>query len=141
MGQFEAGTKVRINEGLLEGQVGTVVKWGMHVTLVSLEDTAFGGGSLTFYTETLVSADEDHAALAHLKSLYPDFLKAPKSDNYRFRVTTFVDGIMYETPVPLDAATLVGVLGKPPMGLHAVEFMLKQNDPSRGLSWKVLWSE
>jgi len=140
MTQFNAGDKVRINEGLLEGQTGTVVKWGPHVTLVSLEDEAFGGGSLTFYTETLVSADEDHAALAHLKGLYPDFLKAPKSDKYRFRLTTYVHGVFYVS-VPMDARMLVRALQTPPAGLERVEFMLRQDDPSRGLAWKMLWTE
>lgn len=139
MKPFEPNTKVRINEGELEGIEGTVFVSGPHVTSVRL-DLMTGEAILPVYTEMLVSA-EDHPALAHLKGLYPDFLKAPKSDNYRFRVTTFVGGILYVSSVPLDAETLIGVLKTPPAGLHAVEFMLKQDNPSRGLAWKVLWSD
>lgn len=140
MTQFNVGDKVRVNEGLLEGQTGYVTGARDNLTMVELEDVAFGGGPLTFYTETLVSANEDHPALAHLKGLYPDFLKAPKSDNYRFRLTTYVFGVFYVS-VPLDARMLVRALQTPPAGLERVEFMLKQDDPSRGLAWKMLWSE
>jgi hypothetical protein len=77
------------------------------------------------------------SALEHLMKMYPDFLA---SDRYRYRLTTFVDGIMYVSQVPLDAELLVSVLSDPPAGLHAVEFMLKQDDPYRGLAWKTLWA-
>lgn len=140
MTQFNAGDKVRVNEGLLEGQTGTVVVSNEHVTQVKLEDVAFGGGPLSFYTETLVSGDEDHPALHHLKWLYPDFLKAPKSNNYRFRITLHLDGLNYVTD-PISAESLKYALAKPPAGLSSVEFMLKQDDPNRGLAWKLLWSE
>lgn len=139
MNAFEPGSKVRVNEGLLEGQTGTVVKANEHLTLVEIDDVAFGGGPLIFYTQTLVSAAEDHPALAHLKGLYPDFLKAPKSENYRFRLTTYVHGIIYVT-YPLHAEVLKTALAKAPAGLEKVEFMLKQDDPSRGLAWKLLWN-
>ena len=140
MSPFEIGSKVRVNEGLLEGQTGIVVDSREHVTLVKVDDVAFGGGDLAFYTETLVSGDEPHPALEKMQSLYPDFLKAPKSDNYRFRLTTYVHGVFYLS-VPLDARMLKRALQTPPAGLERLEFMLKKDDPSRGLSWKMLWSD
>lgn len=137
MKPFEPNTKVRINEGELEGIEGTVFVSGPHVTSVRL-DLMTGEAILPVYTEMLVSA-EDHPALAHLKGLYPDFLKAPKSDNYRFRLTTYVHGIIYVT-YPLHAEVLKTALAKAPAGLEKVEFMLKQDDPGRGLAWKLLWN-
>lgn len=136
MTQFKSGDRVRINEGELEGLEGTAVAVESNRVSVKL-DMLYGEGILALYTETLVSADEPHAALAHLKNLYPDFLK---SDSYRYRLTTFVDGIIYVSSVPLDAETLKDALRKPPAGLERVEFMLKQDDPNRGLAWKMLWS-
>jgi len=140
MTEFRVGDKVRVNEGLLEGQTGYVAGVRDNLTMVELEDVAFGGGPLTFYTETLVSGDEPHPALEKMQGLYPDFLKAPKSDHYRFRLTTYVLGVFYVS-VPLDARMLVRALQTPPAGLERLEFMLKKDDPSRGLSWKMLWSE
>lgn len=138
MTQFEVGSKVRINEGLLEGKGGTVTESDDYLTRVSMDETIYVKGDLTFFTETLVDGSEPPEALAHLKRLYPDFLT---SDRYLFRLTTFVGGIMYQTAVPMPANLLVLALATPPAGLHAVEFMQKNEDPNRGLAWKTLWSE
>lgn len=139
MVQFNPGDKVRVNEGLLEGQTGIVTESNDHLTLVKIDDTAFGGGDLAFFTQTLVAGDEDHESLAHLRGLYPDFLKAPKSENYRFRLTTYLNGVNYFSE-PVKADLLVATLKNPPAGLEQVEFMLKNDNPYRGLAWKLLWS-
>jgi hypothetical protein len=139
MTQFKNGDRVRVNEGELEGLEGFVMVTGPHVTSVKF-NLMSGEVAIPIYTEMLDDAKEPHAALAHLKSLYPDFLRAPKSDNYRFRLTTYVFGITYIS-APVTAEVLVQSLGHAPAGLEKVEFMLKQNDPSRGLSWKLLWSD
>lgn len=138
MTQFKNGDRVRVNEGELEGIEGFVVEPGEHVTTVELHLLS-GRGVFPVYTEMLDSADEPHAALAHLKGLYPDSLTGRKSDNYRFRLTTYVNGIFYVSE-PMTADVLKETLDKAPAGLEKVESMLKQDDPSRGLAWKVLWS-
>ena len=137
MTEFKIGDKVRVNEGELEGLEGVVVETDKHKTSVKLSLLS-GQGVFPIYTELLVSAAEPHPALAHLRSLYPDFLK---SDSYRFRLTTYVNGVFYVSH-PLNAHPLEETLRKnPPAGLEKVEFMLKQDDPSRGLAWKLLWSD
>lgn len=133
MTEFRVGDKVRVNEGLLENQTGYVVGVRDNMSLVELEDVAFGGGA--FYTEALVSGDKPHPALEAVK-LYPDLLN---SDRYVFRLTTHVDGIMYQS-IPVDGATLKGVLEKPPAGLQGVESMAK-DDFTRGKTWRLLWTE
>lgn len=137
MTEFRVGDKVRVNEGALEGSTGYVTGVEDNLTHVELENVTYVKGSLAFYTATLVRGDEDHEALAYLKNLYPDYLK---SDNYRFRLTTFVGGIMYVSSIPLDAGTLTRVLRNPPAGLCAVEFMLRLDDPTQEMSWKLLWT-
>ena len=137
MTEFKNGDRVRVNEGELEGLEGVVVETDKHKTSVKLSLLS-GQGVFPIYTELLVSAAEPHPALAHLRSLYPDFLK---SDSYRFRLTTYVNGVFYVSH-PLNARLLEETLRKnPPAGLEKVEFMLKQDDPSRGLAWKLLWSD
>ena len=137
MTELRVGDKVRVNEGLLENQTGYITGIDVEkgVTYVSLEDTAFGGGDLAFYTDTLVSAEKPHPALEAVK-LYPDLLN---SDRYTFRLTTIVDGIMYQS-IPLDGKTLRGVLEKPPAGLEGIESMAK-DDFTRGKTWRLLWTE
>jgi len=135
--EFKTGDKVRVNEGELEGLEGVVVEEKPYRPAVRL-DLQYGEGILELYVDTLVPANEPHASLAHLKDLYPDFLK---SDSYRFRLTTYVNGVFYVSH-PLNARLLEETLRKnPPAGLEKVEFMLKQDDPSRGLAWKLLWSD
>lgn len=138
MTEFKAGERVRVNEGELEGIEGFVVVTGPHVTSVRLH-LMTGEVVAPIYTEMLVKATEDHPALARLKGLYPDFLKAPKSENYRFRITLHLGGLNYVSD-PISAESLKYALDKPPAGLQAVEFMLRKDDPSRGLAWKMLWS-
>lgn len=136
MGQFKNGDKVRVNEGLLEGQTGVVADTRDNTTLVHLEDTAFGGGVLAFFTDTLVSAETEHEALTTVK-LYPDLTKG----GYKFRVTTLVDGIVYES-LPMTGPMLLDLLKKnPPAGLHAVECRLSRDHTPAGISWKMVWSD
>lgn len=135
MTEFKAGERVRVNEGELEGIEGFVVESNDHVTNVKFHLLS-GTGVYPVYTEILVSGKEDHPALAHLKSLYPDFLK---SDRYLYRLTTYVNGVVYESRT-MNAEVLKEKLAKAPAGLEKVEFMLKQDDPNRGLAWKLLWS-
>lgn len=136
MTEFKVGERVRVNEGELEGIEGFVVEWRDHVTLVKMTLMS-GVATFPIFTEMLVSAKEPHEALARLKSLYPDFLK---TDRYRYRITTYVRGLSYVSSGTLNAPALEVVLDTPPAGLEKVEFMLKQDDPSRGLAWKLLWS-
>jgi hypothetical protein len=134
--QFKPGDKVRVNEGLLEGQTGVVADTRENTTLVHLEDTAFGGGVLAFFTETLVPAEDPHPALTTVK-LYPDLTKG----GYMFRVTTFVDGIMYQS-LPMTGPMLLDLLLKnPPAGLESVECRMNRGDTPQGVSWKLLWSD
>lgn len=136
MTEFKQGDWVRINEGELEGIEGFVVESNVHVTSVKLALLS-GSGVFPVYTELLDNAHEPHAALAHLKSLYPDFLK---SDSYQYRLTTYVNGIFYISQ-PVNAEMLKRTLAKAPAGLEKVEFMIKNDDPNRGLAWKLLWSD
>lgn len=128
---FEPGSKVRVNEGLLEGQTGTVTESNDHLTLVKIDDVAFGGGDLVFYTVTLVSAEEDHPALKALK-LYPDRLKG----DYKFRLTTFIDGVLYMS-YPMNGEMVKSVLKNPPAGLNEVEYASREE--FRDGVWKLLW--
>lgn len=139
MNDIKPGDKVRINEGLLEGQIGYVtgVDREDNKVYIDIEGENSISNDLAFHPEVLVNGNEDHESLAHLKKLYPDFLS---SLNYRFRVTTYVDGIMYVSAIPMTSLMLVEVLKTPPAGIHAVEFMLAKDDPSRGLAWKILWT-
>lgn len=135
--EFEIGDKVRVNEGLMEGFTGTVVDQKGDRTLVKLDGITFAEGDLAFFDQVLVPASEPHEALAHLKSLYPDFLK---SDRYRFRITANLHGVNYVSD-PLTSPLLeVTLRDNPPTGLERVEFMLKQDDSNRGLAWKLLWT-
>jgi hypothetical protein len=136
MTEFKRGDRVRINEGELEGIEGFVMVSGPHVTSVKL-NLMTGETLMPVYTEMLVSADEPHPALEKMLSLYPDFLK---SDKYRYRLTTYVNGVTY-TSAPLSTGVLKETLAKPPAGLERLEFMIKEDNPSRGLAWKLLWSD
>lgn len=136
MTQFKSGDRVRVNEGELEGLEGTVVAVESNRVSVKL-DMLYGEGILALYTETLASADETPEALAHIKGLYGDFLK---SDRYLYRIATYVNDIPYVSHT-MNAKVLEDALSKPPAGLEKVEFMLKQDDPNRGLAWKMLWSD
>jgi hypothetical protein len=136
MTQFKNGDRVRVNEGELEGVEGIVVESNEHLTTVRM-DLHTGPVVLCIYTETLVSAETPHPALAKMKSLYPDFLK---SNNYVYRLTTNVGGLSYVSEV-VNTLTLKEALNNPPAGLERLEFMLRKDDPRRGLAWKVLWSE
>lgn len=136
MTEFKRGDRVRINEGELEGIEGFVMVAGPHVTSVKL-NLMTGETLMPVYTEMLVSADEPHPALEKMLTLYPDFLK---SDKYRYRLTTYVNGVTY-TSAPLSTGVLKETLAKPPAGLERLEFMIKEDNPSRGLAWKLLWSD
>jgi hypothetical protein len=141
MTEFKVGDKVRVNEGPLEGKSGFVAEIEENKVRVELDKTEMFAGLVPFYEDSLVPAGEGHDALVHLRRLYPDFLRAPKSDNYRFRLKTYLNGSHYTSGV-LTAEMLVRILEKnPPAGLEEVEFMLKKDDPNRGLAWKLLWSE
>lgn len=128
---FNKGDKVRVNEGLLEGQTGIVADTRENTTLVHLEDVAFGGGVLAFFTDTLVPGDEDHPALKAVK-LYPDRIKA----GYKFRLTTFIDGVLYVS-YPMDGELVKRVLKTPPAGLNEVEYASREE--FRDGVWKLLW--
>lgn len=132
MNAFEPGSKVRVNEGLLEGQTGIVTESNDHLTLVKIDDVAFGGGDLVFYTQTLVIGDEDHPALTTVK-LYPDLLKA----GYMWRLSTFVDGIVYVSH-PMSGEMVQKILKTPPAGLESVEYA--KTGKAYDAEWKLLWS-
>jgi len=137
--EYKNGDKVRVNEGDLEGLTGEVasVLDGGYKLLVTF-DIAMGEGSMLMPSAIVSPASVDHPALAKMKRLYPDFLK---SSSYRYRLTTYLNGVFYESH-PITAVELMNVLGKnPPAGLEKLEFMLKKDDPSRGLAWKLLWAD
>lgn len=136
MTEFKVGDKVRVNEGELEGAVGTVAGSvddpnRAHVTLVTFE-LMNGEGSLLLYTETLVKADEDHPALSSLK-LHPELVNG----DHLWRVTTTVDGLMYQS-LTFGSEIIGMVLRKPPAGLFAVEYF-SAKEPTK--NWKALWTE
>ncbi len=136
MTQFKNGERVRVIEGELEGIEGFVMVSGPTVTSVRMHLLS-GEVAVPIYTGMLVSADEPHDALTKMKSLYPDFLT---SKSYRFRLTLHLNGLNYVSD-PIDSLSLEYALQEPPAGLTSLEFMLKQDDPNRGLAWKLLWTE
>jgi hypothetical protein len=133
MTEFKHGDKVRVNEGELEGKTGTVVDVKDNMALVKLDGILFGEGDIAFYTDVLVSSDENHEALS-AALLYPDL----GNESVIWRLTTFVDGIMYQS-LPIDYKTVKSVLGKPPAGLYAVE-CIKKAECSTG-QWRTIWKE
>lgn len=134
MTEFKVGDHIRVNEGPLEGQLGYVMKRDVEEGLiyVELEGPTYTK-EIAFYPEVLVSADEVHAALETL-SLHAELLKK----DYLWRLTTFVDGLMYQS-LPLIPSMVPNVLAKPPAGLFAVEYIDKAF-ASKG-DWKTLWTE
>ncbi|QFG12104.1 Hypothetical Protein OBI_RACECAR_259 [Arthrobacter phage Racecar] len=130
---FMVGDKVRVNEGLLEGQTGFIVGKDVEENLiyVELEGVTYTK-DIAFYPESLVSADEDHPSLAALK-LHPELVKS----GHAWRLTTLLDGIMYKS-LPFPSDIIRNVLSKPPAGLYAVEYIEKAT--ANG-NWRTLWVE
>lgn len=132
MARFEAGTKVRVNEGELEGVVGTVVVSIEHSTIVAF-DLLTGAGSLALHTEMLVSADQEHPALKAVK-LYPDRLK----EGYVWRLTTYVGGVTYVSR-PMTGEMVKSILKTPPSGLEEVDYAETTKIQHGG--WKAVWQD